>query len=118
VHTLDDAGLVAELRRLSGTDQTFLEDPDLLAMILPVLRADYKAIETYRAEPGATVSCPISALVGGQDPRVELEQVRRWAIHTSRSFDLTVFPGGHFYLGEQVAPVAELVADRLALPVG
>jgi surfactin synthase thioesterase subunit len=118
VHTLDDAGLVGELRKLSGTDQTFLEDPDLLAMILPVLRADYTAIETYQAEPGASVSCPISALAGDQDPRVDVEQMHGWAKHTSGSFDLTVFPGGHFYLGEQTAPVAAVVRDRLARAAG
>jgi surfactin synthase thioesterase subunit len=114
VHTLDDAGLVAELRRLSGTDQMFLDDPDLLALILPALRADYTAIETHWADPGSTVHCPISALVGDEDPRASVEEMRSWERHTTEAFDLTVFPGGHFYLTDQVAQVATLIGDRLA----
>lgn len=98
VHQRDDDGLVAELKKLSGTDERVLGDEEMLRMVLPAIRSDYKAIETYRCEPGARVSCPITVLTGDTDPRTTLDDARAWQEHTEGSFDMAVFSGGHFYL--------------------
>nr|WP_236700637.1 alpha/beta fold hydrolase [Allosalinactinospora lopnorensis] len=47
----DDASLIARLRKLGGTNEQFLADPELLATVLPVARADYRAVETYAGAP-------------------------------------------------------------------
>src|SRR3954471_2553827 len=52
IHLRDDQGLVAELQSLSGTDPRLLDDPDVLRMVLPSMRADYTAVETYSYQPG------------------------------------------------------------------
>lgn len=114
VHQRDDQGVVAELQQLSGTDAGLLDDPETLEMILPAIRADYRAIETYRATPGKAVGAPVVALVGDRDPQVTLEEAKAWSQHTTDSFDLRVFPGGHFYLSERSGEVIRLVADELA----
>jgi len=113
VHLRDDAGIVRELRLLSGTDPVFLRDPELLAMILPVLRADYRVIETYAAEPGAAVATPVTALVGADDPKTTVEEARAWSRHASGAFDLRVFPGGHFFLDEQLPQVVDTLRNVL-----
>ncbi|MFE7562219.1 thioesterase II family protein [Kitasatospora sp. NPDC057500] len=113
VHLLPDDGLLAELGRLGGTDTRLLADPDLRALILPSLRADYKAIETYVAGREETVAVPVTALTGDADPRVTVEQARDWALHTTGGFDLHVFPGGHFYLTPERRAVLEVVRPRL-----
>lgn len=51
VDLLGDEGIVAEIRAMSGTDARLLEDEELLCMVLPSLRSDYRALETYRATP-------------------------------------------------------------------
>lgn len=115
LHLSEDAVLVAELRSLGGTDAALLADEELLSMILPAVRADYRAIETYRAPvTGAVLDIPITALVGDHDPRVSVEDARAWQEHTSRAFALHVLPGGHFYLRDQAADVARLIIDKLA----
>ncbi|MFD7732625.1 thioesterase II family protein [Kitasatospora phosalacinea] len=113
VHLRDDDGLVAELQALSGTDPAVLSDPELRAVVLPPLRSDYRAIETYRCEPGASVACPVTVLTGDADPRVSLADARGWAAHTGGAFDLQVLPGGHFYLERERAAVADLVRAAL-----
>jgi surfactin synthase thioesterase subunit len=115
VHLLDDDGLVAELHRLGGTDAALLTDPELLQLVLPTLRADYRAAETYVRTPGPPLRCPLVALVGDSDPGVGIDQARAWADHTTGPFALEVFPGGHFYLAEQQAGVIRAIsADRPA----
>lgn len=114
VHTLDDAGVVEEMRKLAGTEASMLDDAELLNMILPAIRSDYRAVETYRAVPDAVVRCPISVLVGNADPRVTLDEARAWRRHTRGDFRFHTFPGGHFYLSERPAEVISTIATELA----
>ncbi|MGW6569557.1 thioesterase II family protein [Streptomyces sp. NPDC054975] len=112
VHLRDDAGLIAEIQKLNGTDPALLVDEDILRMALPSLRADYTAVETYEYREGPELRCPIRIFTGDADPQVTREEAERWAEHTTSSFDIRTFPGGHFYLNEQPGPVtAALVAE-------
>ncbi|MGW1379743.1 thioesterase II family protein [Streptomyces sp. NPDC002446] len=108
-----DAALIAELRLLRGTDPEMLDDPEILGMILPALRADYKAIEFHRCPPGASVSCPVTVLTGDADPHTTIEEARAWSAHSTGAFDFEVFPGGHFYLADRPEDVMDAVARRL-----
>jgi surfactin synthase thioesterase subunit len=112
-HLQDDSGLVAELKRAGGTDQTLLNDTDVLAMILPQTRNDYKAIETYRYVPGPPLRCPITALVGAHDPKATIGETMAWAEHTTAEFTHHVFPGGHFFLQESRNDVAGTITSTL-----
>jgi surfactin synthase thioesterase subunit len=109
----DDAGIMAELRRLGGTEDTLMEDEELRQMVLPALRADYHAVETYRPQPGAVLDRPVVALVGDADPRTTVDEARAWSDHTTGPFDLKIFQGGHFYLNAQVPAVLDALRTHL-----
>ena len=110
VHRLDDAGLLAEIRRLNGTSSAVLADDELMRAALPALRADYQAAELYRTEPEAAVSCPVTVLTGDRDPKTSLDDAQAWAQHTtSDSFEMQVFPGGHFFLSDQTDDVIKIL---------
>ncbi|GAB1338675.1 alpha/beta fold hydrolase [Streptomyces sp. E-15] len=113
VHRLDDAGVLAELRTLSGTDPLLFEDEELLRLMLPVIRGDYRAVETYRGEPDATVGCPVTVLTGDGDPRVSVGGAAAWSRHAPAGAGLHVFPGGHFFLADHREAIAALVRDAL-----
>lgn len=114
VHLKDDAGLIAEIMTLSGTDMAVLRDQEMRRSILPALRSDYRAIETYRYESGARLRCPISVFTGSSDPKVIHEDARAWQELTDAAFRLREFGGGHFYLADQWAEVAQAVTSELA----
>jgi surfactin synthase thioesterase subunit len=116
VHERGDEGVIAELRQLSGTNPAILGDPEMLDMILPALRADYRAIETYRDTTARTVRAPVVAVIGEDDPRVTPDEARAWAEHTTGPFDLRTFPGGHFYLADRAQEVIRMLADDLRNP--
>ena len=98
---------MAELLRLGGTAPQALNNPELRALVLPSVRADYRAAETYEPAPGPTLSCTITAFTGTDDPEVEVSQAADWASYTSGSFALYPAPGDHFYL---VARRREIIA--------
>ncbi|WIY05765.1 alpha/beta fold hydrolase [Amycolatopsis mongoliensis] len=108
-----DDELLADVRRIGGTDPRVLAHPELLPTVLPVLRNDFKAAATYYYRPGADVGCPVLALFGDSDPKVTEEEARRWAAHTSGCFELKSFPGGHFYLNDNLGEVGGLLGERL-----
>lgn len=100
-----DESMLAALRAL-GTDERLLENETLLRMIVPAVRADLRAMEGYRPRPNSVLTCPITAFVGDSDPDTTVEEVRAWSEHTSGRFELRIFSGGHFYLGEEPPGVA------------
>lgn len=114
VHTRTDAGVLEELRKLSGTELDLLGDDDVVRMILPVVRNDYRAVETYRDTPGEPLATPIVAFTGSADPMATLDEVASWAGHTTGGFELVELSGGHFFLTRH----QDVILGRLAAELG
>ncbi len=111
-----DAEVIAELERLANDPASVAilrDEPALAELVLPAVRADYEAVETYRYEPGEPLRCAISAMAGDADPDVTPAQAGEWRRFTTADFDLTTFPGRHFYLDEKVTEVADFIIERL-----
>ncbi|GAB6898873.1 thioesterase II family protein [Kineosporia succinea] len=106
VHLSDDRELVRDVRGLGGAGVAALDDPDLVAMVLPALRSDYTAIETYTWREGSEPRCPVTVLMGDHDPLVDIAGARAWQRHSAGPLTLRVYPGGHFYLETQAAALA------------
>ena len=113
VHLRNDAGVVAEMRLLGGSDSRLLNDPELLDMVLPAVRGDYRAIERHRCPASATVTVPITVLVGESDPRTSFAEAQAWRDHTTGPFDLHVYPGGHFFLEQHIPAILDLISRTL-----
>ncbi|MEU8632868.1 alpha/beta fold hydrolase [Amycolatopsis sp. NPDC048633] len=113
IHQRDDDGLIAAIKELSGTDSAVLGDDELLRMVLPAIRGDYTAVETYRHRAGRELECPIHVLVGDADPVTEIAEADAWRVHTTGECVVEVFPGGHFYLNAQLEGVLASVKARL-----
>jgi surfactin synthase thioesterase subunit len=105
------------LGRLGGVPEPILADPELWAVFEPLLRADLELIQTWRPTPDtAPLPVPISVFAGDHDAVAGPEQMRGWASRTTEFLGLRTFPGGHFYLREQQAPlVGRIVADVRAV---
>ncbi|MGW3352608.1 thioesterase II family protein [Nonomuraea rubra] len=114
VHLGTEEELTAELRRLGGTEPELLDDPDVRAYILPIVRADYRLAETYRSRPAEPLDCPITAIIGDSDPEVDTTNAAGWAELTRAGFKLHVLPGGHFYLAPRRTEVIDLILDAVS----
>jgi medium-chain acyl-[acyl-carrier-protein] hydrolase len=99
VHRLPDGELIDRIRRLNGTPAQILES-DLLALMLPVLRADFEVVETYVHQPAAPLDCPLVALGGLRDRVVPHAHLEQWRLHTRGDFALALVPGDHFFLNQ------------------
>lgn len=109
----DDGSLLDEVSFLGGTSPDVLRDPDLRELVLPGLRADYRALRGYGVAARVPVGRPVAALVGDRDPRVGVDEAAAWRDYTTGSFSLEVLGGGHFYLTSQFELVADVVRASL-----
>lgn len=101
IHALDDDAFVAEIdRRYGGIPAEVMRHRDVLALLLPGLRADMTAIETHRHLATAPLACPISAFGGDSDARAPLAQLQAWQEHSALPLRLRLFAGGHFYFND------------------
>ncbi|WP_349368666.1 alpha/beta fold hydrolase [Salinarimonas sp.] len=112
-HDLPAAEFDAELRRLSGTPREVLENDEMMKIVRPRLRRDFKACATYRFAPGAPLQIPVDALGGMGDAEAPEETLAAWRRHTSAEFRLQMFAGGHFFINEQMSLVVRYVARRI-----
>jgi surfactin synthase thioesterase subunit len=87
-----------ELRRLNGTPTEVLGNAELVDLILPALRADFKAIELYRYIKERPLACQIVAYGGAGDEEVLETELLAWREQTASRFSHRMFAGGHFYL--------------------
>jgi pyochelin biosynthesis protein PchC len=116
IHELGDDRLAQELTRLGATDPDIITDDELLELLLPTIRADYKASETYLHRGGARTECPLVTLTGSDDPYVEISEADAWRGHARGEFELHELPGGHFFLDQQRDRILDIVRRRLAQP--
>lgn len=97
-YNLPEPEFIAELRRLNGTPQEVLEHPELLQLMLPMLRADFSVCQTYTHTPEPPLKCGFSVYGGIDDVDVKREHLEAWSAHTSSAFAVQMFSGDHFFL--------------------
>jgi medium-chain acyl-[acyl-carrier-protein] hydrolase len=93
--------LVRKLRELGGTPDWLLNDPTVLDMIVPPIRADFRVKESYSYHPEPPLDIPVTVLASTDDPRAPHDLQDRWRDQTATSFRLHTLAGGHFAVFEQ-----------------
>lgn len=110
-----DAQLIERMRRLGGTAEAVFADAEMLALTLPVLRADFLLCGRYDYRRRPQLSCSIHVF-GGKGDRLSVESLSAWQDETCASFSLEMLEGGHFFLNTNEARLLELMLGRLQQP--
>ncbi|MET8976361.1 alpha/beta fold hydrolase [Streptomyces sp. NPDC004539] len=118
LHDQSDRALLADVRRISGTDARLFDDEDLARLVLPALRADYKAMETYEPRPAERLSCPLTVLTGEDDPLTAPAATAPWSDRTTGPTARHTFPGGHFYLKDRQREFLDVLRGELLAIAG
>jgi medium-chain acyl-[acyl-carrier-protein] hydrolase len=62
VHALPQTEFLEAIRRYNGTPELVFQEPKLLELFLPILRADFSLLETYIYKDEKPLDCPITTL--------------------------------------------------------
>ncbi|MFT4081603.1 MAG: alpha/beta fold hydrolase [Nocardioides sp.] len=109
----DVKSLLRRLKQLGGTPAEALADPELLHVLLPVLKADFALVDTYAAASEPPLSIPLTAIAGTGDPDAHPEAMRGWAEETTGTFELRTVPGGHFFVHDHEEELIGQVSEAL-----
>lgn len=109
----DDEFLAALDRRYGGIPAAIRGERELLALMLPTLRADLRIAEAHEYRAEEPLPLPIMALGGIDDPAVDEASLSGWARETSAGFALRRFRGGHFFVQESRQDVTRAVRGLL-----
>jgi medium-chain acyl-[acyl-carrier-protein] hydrolase len=113
IHALPKTAFLAELERRNGIPEEVLAKPEMLDLLLPMLRADFTVYETavYSSEP--PLECPITAFGGIEDPLVSREALAAWREQTAGLFQTVFFAGDHFFLRTAERELLQAVGQAL-----
>ena len=115
-HTLPDPLFLAELRRYGGIPESVVQEPELLELFLPIVRADFEVLETTLHAPEEPLDVPISVF-GGLDDRMNPPDIlEAWRAQTRGDFTRRMFPGDHFFIQSARAALIPLVSQALRAP--
>jgi medium-chain acyl-[acyl-carrier-protein] hydrolase len=114
IYTLDDNGFVSAIQRLGGMPDAILNEPELLELALPVLRADFEVLGTYQCQEQVLLGMPVIAYGGCHDPHTSRSELSAWRTVTTDDFSLRLFSGGHFFINETRAQLLRTLAADLA----
>ncbi|MFD0382113.1 thioesterase II family protein [Streptomyces stramineus] len=92
VLAMTDGEWLEELTRYSTFDPGLLEDPEVLDLIVPVLRADYLMLARHRPAH-RPVSCPVLAVGGAGDTWVTGGHLAAWSEWTTGGLTARTLPG-------------------------
>jgi medium-chain acyl-[acyl-carrier-protein] hydrolase len=114
-YNLPEPEFIAELRNLQGTPAEVLDNAELMQFMIPIIRADFKASQTYKYVPGPPLECSLRAFGGLKDEMVPREKVDAWSEHTRGSFRAQMLPGDHFFLNTSQSLLTRIIAQELLI---
>jgi surfactin synthase thioesterase subunit len=107
------ASLVAELRKQNGTAEEVFKSPELLAMTLDLLDADYRACAGFRYQRLLPLPLPIHVF-GGREDEIHPDKLDAWREESTVGASVDWLDGGHFFLRRNEDAFLSVLVKRLA----
>ncbi|CBL44576.1 Thioesterase [gamma proteobacterium HdN1] len=112
---LPDDRLLVELDRFGGLPAAIRQDPEMLALYLPVIRADLSLNEIIRIPDSSRIDSPLYVFAGTDDCSVSSTELAAWESRTRSSFEFIVMAGGHFFIHEPVEAFIAYLRNIVAI---
>lgn len=103
-HDLPDDDFIHHIRELKGTPEEVLQNDELIKLLLPVLRADFKIAETYCNKRIQKIPTRVSIFAGKKDD-IDLKDLESWSILFESNSGICWFDGDHFFIDEFIDEV-------------
>jgi medium-chain acyl-[acyl-carrier-protein] hydrolase len=107
-----DADALAMIKSFKGTPSSLLENDEAMKLLLPALRADLCALDSYMYTAGTQIDCPITAFAGLEDKYVNPVSLTGWREHATQ-FGAFVLPGDHFSMLNEPRRILAKISSEL-----
>ena len=113
IYDLPDAELIQEIIRLNGTPNAVIENQELMRLFIPILRADFRVLDTYNYTNQSPLTCPITVFGGLQDKEISYDYLTAWQEQTTASFAIRMLDGDHFFIHSSPSLLFKTIAEKL-----
>lgn len=115
IHNEPDDVFLEHLRELNGTPEEVLANRELMALLMPLLRADFELIETYAVRTDqCRLGVPFLVYGGRDDEDTGADELEAWRAWTTAAVRVEIMHGGHFFLHEDRDRFLRQLAHDLA----
>lgn len=97
IHNLPDMEFVRGIIAIGNPNSSNLNDVEFRELVLPMLRADFRLVETYSQKPDIKIDSVI-AVLAGKDDEVTDTCLRSWFEFYTNCLDIRWVEGGHFFV--------------------
>lgn len=108
IHLLPTEQFWTKLKDLGGINDAVLENVELREYAEPILRDDFEMVANFTPLKDKRINTPMKVLFGESEP-ITMEEAEEWRTTTYRHTELYSIPGGHFFIHESPARVAEII---------
>lgn len=114
IHLLPDHEFIKAVDNYGGTPKEVLENQNLLDIVLPILRNDFRLIENYHFRKRTDrLKCDITSIRGTKDS-VKENDVREFIHYTEGRCRFYEVQGNHFFIKTNKEKVIDIVNTALA----
>ncbi len=117
-YLLPDDAFLSKLRDMGAPAAAAVASQELMQLFLPILRIDFRAVETYAWPEKAMLSFPLVAARGDEDQTVDPAAFEAWRGVTSCEAELHVLPGPHLFPFDGSRGAVAALLDRAAVRFG
>ncbi len=110
--SLDGLHFINAIRAFGGIPAEIANDHDVLDIVTPIIRSDFKLVANYRYRPGRRLPVPILVANGSSDQHTSPANLEGWALESTEEVEFRTFEGGHFYLEDDEN--RDLLIDAIA----
>lgn len=111
-HALPRKELIETLKEIGGSTDEILNNESLMDLYEPILRADFKALETYTYQSAFPLNIPITVMYG-RDEKISHADAEAWQRETIKPIKILTFPGNHFFINDAAAEIMQYVSTQL-----
>lgn len=112
LHLLPTAEFIAKVQAYGGLPDVVAGDQDLMALFIPILRADFQAIAEHGYEKEAPLDIPITVMIGAEE-HVTRDDALAWQAATTHEIAFAQFPGNHFFIFQHFPEIGKLISEML-----
>lgn len=116
VHDLPDNDFIDWVQGLGGTPPEVWANAEMRELLLPILRADFRLVASFRDDDREPLHTPITALGGESDHSVPHDALAAWQERTRSASAVYMLPGDHFFVHSTQGTVVERVLHVLGEP--
>ncbi|MGI5310789.1 thioesterase II family protein [Rheinheimera sp. WS51] len=113
IHLLSDQLFKQELASLGGTPKELLAYDELMELMLPTLRADFKLGYDYQCPPIKKLKVALTSMAGRHDKDIPIENVQAWQELFAADSKHHTVDGDHFFINTHINDMATIIGQAL-----